>query len=247
MVEGVRGTVPIRMDLSVRFDYGLSIPWVSRVGAGNLLTATAGPDSVALWTRMDVHGEGLTSVSEFSITRGPADPVHADVVPLARGPAPPDRPVVHDHDDRRLVADVVGRVHLRGRVRRRGPAVADHAEGAHLRADRRHRRRRDDVAARVARREPQLGLPVLLAARRDPDAGVADAWRVPRGGAWPGATGCCGRRPATRRSCRSCTARPASGGSTSGRSTGSRATKGRRRSGSATPRPTNSSSTSTAR
>ena len=41
---------------------------------------------------------------------------------------------------------------------------------------------------------------------------------LPRRGRWPGATGCCVPRRATRRSCRSCTGPPASGGSTSGRS-----------------------------
>ncbi len=92
MVEGVRGTVPIRMDLSVRFDYGLSIPWVSRVGAGNLLTATAGPDSVALWTRMDVHGEGLTSVSEFSIREGQQIPYTLTWFPSHEVPPHPTDP-----------------------------------------------------------------------------------------------------------------------------------------------------------
>ena len=46
-----------------------------------------------------------------------------------------------------------------------GDALADHAQGADLRADRRDRRRPDHVAARVDRQRPQLGLPLLLAAR----------------------------------------------------------------------------------
>ena len=62
-----------------------------------------------------------------------------------------------------------------------------------------------------------------------------------------GATGCCARLPATRRSCRSCTAWPASGGSRSSRSTGCRATRGRRRCGSGTRPAGSSSSTCTAR
>ena len=62
-------------------------------------------------------------------------------------------------------------------------ALPDHAQGAHLRADRRHRRRRHHLAARGARRRPQLGLPLLLAARRHlhPDALLHG--RLPRGGA----------------------------------------------------------------
>ena len=41
-------------------------------------------------------------------------------------------------------------------------------------ADRRHRRRADHLAARGLRRRAQLGLPLLLAARRRPDPRVAD-------------------------------------------------------------------------
>ena len=46
-------------------------------------------------------------------------------------------------------------------------ALDDHPEGAHLRADRRHGRGADDVVAGAAWRRAQLGLPLLLVARRD--------------------------------------------------------------------------------
>ena len=66
-----------------------------------------------------------------------------------------------------------------GRVAgRRGP-LPDGAEGAHIRADGRDRRGPDDLAARVDRRRAELGLPLLLAARRDVDAPHA-AQRRPR-------------------------------------------------------------------
>src|SRR5262245_20566877 len=41
IVEGVRGRVPMRMELVLRFDYGSVIPWVRRVDGA--LVATAGP------------------------------------------------------------------------------------------------------------------------------------------------------------------------------------------------------------
>ena len=74
--------------------------------------------------------------------------------------------------------------------------LADHAEGAHLRADRRDRRRADDVAARVDRRRAQLGLPLLLAARRDAHAARAAqrAATPTRRAHWR--DGCCARSPA---------------------------------------------------
>jgi GH15 family glucan-1,4-alpha-glucosidase len=68
LVEGLRGAVPMRMELCLRFGYGESIPWVTH--DDHLLTATAGPDAVALWTRVDTHGENLRTVSEFTIGEG---------------------------------------------------------------------------------------------------------------------------------------------------------------------------------
>src|SRR5258708_20987884 len=66
---------------------------------------------------------------------------------------------------------------------RSGDAFADHAEGADLRADRRHRRRADDVAAGKARWQQELGLSLLLAARRHLHAARADELRLYRGSA----------------------------------------------------------------
>ncbi len=45
--------------------------------------------------------------------------------------------------------------------------------------------------------QPELGLPLLLAARRHPDPRVADAGRLLHRGHGAGATGCCGPWPAT--------------------------------------------------
>jgi GH15 family glucan-1,4-alpha-glucosidase len=42
-VEGVEGSVPMRLDLTLRADYGDVVPWVRRTPDG--LTAIAGPDS----------------------------------------------------------------------------------------------------------------------------------------------------------------------------------------------------------
>ncbi len=69
--------------------------------------------------------------------------------------------------DRGAMALVVRAVQVRGRLRRGGSRIAGGPEGALVRADRRHRRRTDDVAAGGDRRRPQLGLPLHLAARRD--------------------------------------------------------------------------------
>ena len=111
-----------------------------------------------------------------------------------------------------------------GRVAGGGDPLADHAQGADLRSDRRHRRRRHHVAAGEARRRAQLGLPVLLVARRDDHAAGVDVCGLRERGAGLAARGCCGRSPATRPRCRSCTASPASAGCRSTWRTGCPAT-----------------------
>jgi GH15 family glucan-1,4-alpha-glucosidase len=68
LVEMVSGSAEIRMDLVLRFGYGQVVPWVTR--HERLLTATAGPDSVALWTRAPTRGENMTTVSEFRLHEG---------------------------------------------------------------------------------------------------------------------------------------------------------------------------------
>src|SRR5512144_560977 len=46
LVEGVRGVVPMHMELNLRFDYGVAVPWL-RPGR-RTVTAVAGPDAVEL-------------------------------------------------------------------------------------------------------------------------------------------------------------------------------------------------------
>jgi GH15 family glucan-1,4-alpha-glucosidase len=68
IVQGLRGEVGMRMELAIRFDYGRDIPWVRKVG-GTVL-ATAGPDTLELWTTAPTRGERMTTVADFSVTAG---------------------------------------------------------------------------------------------------------------------------------------------------------------------------------
>ena len=111
-------------------------------------------------------GEDLTTVAEFTVAAGERVPFVLTWHP-SHEPAPP----AVDAGGASADTDAWWRewsrpLHVRRRVARAVVRVADHAQGADLRADRRHRRRADDVAARAARRRAQLGLPLLLAARR---------------------------------------------------------------------------------
>jgi GH15 family glucan-1,4-alpha-glucosidase len=68
IVEGVSGRVSLRMELIVRFDYGSIVPWVHR--SGEILLYTAGPDTLELAASVDIKGENLKSVAEFTVSEG---------------------------------------------------------------------------------------------------------------------------------------------------------------------------------
>ena len=69
LVEGVHGRVAMRMDLSLRFDYGSAVPWVSHNELGDL-RAISGPHKVVLRTKAHLHGVDQTTVSEFTAHAG---------------------------------------------------------------------------------------------------------------------------------------------------------------------------------
>jgi GH15 family glucan-1,4-alpha-glucosidase len=68
LVEGVRGEVPMRMELIIRFDYGSIVPWVHKVDGG--ISATAGPDTIRCLAPVALHGENLHTVGEFKVSEG---------------------------------------------------------------------------------------------------------------------------------------------------------------------------------
>jgi len=72
IVRGLRGTVPMRMRVLFRFDYGQIVPWVTRADHG--LRAIAGPDALKLRTLVRMRGEELTTVSEFTVAEGHSIP-----------------------------------------------------------------------------------------------------------------------------------------------------------------------------
>lgn len=65
IVRGIRGEVAMRMDLAIRFDYGRTTPWVTSTNGE--LRAVAGPDMLVLRTKAPLHGEGMTTVSDFTV------------------------------------------------------------------------------------------------------------------------------------------------------------------------------------
>ncbi|MBP0448057.1 glycoside hydrolase family 15 protein [Kitasatospora sp. RG8] len=70
IVEGVEGTVAVRSELRLRFNYGRIEPWVRRTGRHRV--AVAGPDSAWLRVPPGVHTYGVDGItaSDFSVTAG---------------------------------------------------------------------------------------------------------------------------------------------------------------------------------
>jgi GH15 family glucan-1,4-alpha-glucosidase len=68
MVVGLRGRVPMRMQLVIRFDYGSIVPWVRRIERG--IRAIAGPDTLFLRADTSLRGADLTTVAEFDVAEG---------------------------------------------------------------------------------------------------------------------------------------------------------------------------------
>ncbi len=68
LVEGVQGSVDMRMDLTLRFGYGDAVPWVT--SSDGLIRMTAGPDSVALWHMVEPEGRDMTTVADFTVLAG---------------------------------------------------------------------------------------------------------------------------------------------------------------------------------
>jgi GH15 family glucan-1,4-alpha-glucosidase len=68
IVEGVKGRVPMRMELSLRPDYGSIVPWLELAPDG--VMATAGPDAFRLSTPLPLHVQDGTVGAEFVAVEG---------------------------------------------------------------------------------------------------------------------------------------------------------------------------------
>ena len=68
IVIGVEGTVRMKMEMTLRFDYGSIVPWVST--DGRLFKAVAGPDAVYLETEVELRGVGFSTVADFTVSAG---------------------------------------------------------------------------------------------------------------------------------------------------------------------------------
>ena len=90
IVEGVEGTVSMRSELVIRFDYGKIVPWVRRVDHARI--AVAGPDALCFRSPVEPHGENMTTVSEFTVAAGERIPFVLTWFPSHAAMSRRDRP-----------------------------------------------------------------------------------------------------------------------------------------------------------
>jgi len=96
IVEGVEGTVPMKMRLSIRFDYGSIVPWVRR--RDESVHAVAGPDALFLATPVDLVGRNLHTEADFDVAPG-------DRVPFVLTWYPSNRPSPERVDAEQALVD----------------------------------------------------------------------------------------------------------------------------------------------
>ena len=163
IVEGVSGSVRMRTELIVRFGDGKIVPVDAaarrRTPGLRRRPRRALPRHPGRAGRSSPHHH-----RDLHRARRAASRVRADLPGVA-----PARPGTAGHrpgraGHRGVLGAVDARLHLPRALRRRRAPQPGGAQGTDLRPDRRHRRRADNQPARTARRRPQLGLPLLLAA-----------------------------------------------------------------------------------
>jgi GH15 family glucan-1,4-alpha-glucosidase len=92
LVIGERGRVRMHTELVLRFGYGATVPWVSRM-TDHALRAIAGPDMVLLRTPVRLHGLNLKTVGDFTVAAGETVPFVLSYSPSHLPPPPPFDPL----------------------------------------------------------------------------------------------------------------------------------------------------------
>ena len=92
IVEGIHGVTHMQMDLVMRFDYGLQIPWVVR--DDHMLRAVAGPDGLVMRTPVETEGRQMRTQATFTVAAGQRIPFVLTWFP-SHEPVP--RPIHPEH------------------------------------------------------------------------------------------------------------------------------------------------------
>ena len=83
------GRVDMQTELVIRFDYGVTIPWVTQAWTARPITAVAGPHLFSIRTPAELQGKNMHSVARFHGAQGRAhalrdEPIAAPIAPSPR-------------------------------------------------------------------------------------------------------------------------------------------------------------------
>ncbi len=70
IVEGRRGAVRCELELLLRFDYGISVPWVTRLPNDDGIRAVSGPDQIIVRSGVPLRARNLSTIAEFTVSAG---------------------------------------------------------------------------------------------------------------------------------------------------------------------------------
>jgi GH15 family glucan-1,4-alpha-glucosidase len=117
IVEGVRGRVAMEMELVLRFDYGASVPWVTRLEEGHGIRAVAGPDKVKLYSPVRLEGEAMKTVARFEVGEGERVAFTLEYIPSHLHPPVAPDPETALAETERFWRDWIDRCKVRGEWR----------------------------------------------------------------------------------------------------------------------------------
>ncbi len=89
LVQGLRGEVDMVTEFVLRFDYGLIVPWITRMDSEGL-QGIAGPDMAVLRTDVPLEAEGLKHRGAFKVRAGETV---SFVLSYGRSHEPPPPPI----------------------------------------------------------------------------------------------------------------------------------------------------------
>jgi GH15 family glucan-1,4-alpha-glucosidase len=88
VVHGVRGAVPMKFDLRVRFDYGSVVPWAR--STDHTVLMIAGPDALRLASPVPIEGREMHHGAEFLVREGDTLPFVLTWYPSYHRDPPPE-------------------------------------------------------------------------------------------------------------------------------------------------------------
>ena len=116
LVEGLSGHVDMATELVIRFDYGITIPWMRKIDA-KTHTAVAGPHLLTLRTQAELQGKNMHSVAAFTVRKDERMPF---VMRYSRSHRPMAAVVDADialEETQKYWADWSGKCQVRGKYR----------------------------------------------------------------------------------------------------------------------------------